>query len=328
MQDQKLPCVLISGFEGPYSVNEDHVGDLKKHFNLITMQEFLENKANFCSKIQAIYIWGGKPHIDQELLQSLPRLKIIVNSGAGLDHLDLKMIASFGVKLANTPHAVTNSTADMGMALLLASARRILEGNEITTSSDTKHFDVNWMGQEVTGSTLGIIGMGNIGYKVAQRAKAFEMKILYHNRNRRKVEDEQAVGAHYCSKLDELLKQSDFVILVLNLTPQTHKFIGKRELGLMKPTAILINIGRGQLVDQDALVEALQTGIIKAAGLDVTYPEPLPRSHPLLKLKNVILTPHIGSATYQSRRLMMENMVESLLAALSGLPIPNEVHIS
>ncbi|XP_020842549.1 glyoxylate/hydroxypyruvate reductase B-like [Phascolarctos cinereus] len=327
MQDQKLPCVLIRDFEGPYGVNEDHVEDLKKHFNLITMQEFLENKTHLSQKIQAIYIWGGKPHIDQELLQSLPTLKIIVNPGAGLDHLDLNMIASFGVKLANTPHAVTNSTADMGMALLLASARRILEGNEVATSPDTKHFSFNCMGEEVTGSTLGIIGMGNIGYKIAQRAKGFEMKILYHNRNRRKVEEEQAVGAHYCAQLDELLQQSDFVMLAVSLTPQTHKLIGKRELGLMKPTASLVNIGRGQLVDQDALVEALQTRIIKAAGLDVTYPEPLPRSHPLLKLKNVILTPHLGGVTHQCLHLIKENMVESILAAVNGLPIPNEVHL-
>ncbi|XP_068951039.1 probable 2-ketogluconate reductase [Petaurus breviceps papuanus] len=327
MEDQKLPYILISSIEGPYGAHEGHLGYLKKHFNLVTMQEFLENNTYFSQKIQAIYIWGLKPHIDQELLQSLPALKIIVSPGAGLDHLDLKMIASFGVKVANTPHAVANSTADMGMALLLASARRILEGNEVAISPDTKYFGVNWMGEEVTGSTLGIIGMGNIGYKVAQRAKGFEMKILYHNRNRRKVEEEQAVGAHYCAKLDELLQQSDFVMLIANLTPQTHKLIGKRELGLMKPTASLINIGRGQLIDQDALVEALQTGIIKGAGLDVTYPEPLPRSHPLLKLKNVTLTPHIGSATHQSRHLMMETMIENLLAALSGLPIPNEVHI-
>ncbi|XP_043848984.1 glyoxylate/hydroxypyruvate reductase B-like [Dromiciops gliroides] len=184
MKDPKLPCVLISGYEDLYSVNKDHVGDLKKHFNLITMQEFLENKPNFSQKIKAIYVWGGKPWIDQELLQSLPTLKIIANLGAGLDHLDLNMIASFGVKLANTKHAVTNSTADMGMALLLASARRLLEGYEVATSPDTKSFSINWMGQEVTGSTLGIIGMGKISIKVAQRAKGFEMKILYHNRNR------------------------------------------------------------------------------------------------------------------------------------------------
>ncbi|XP_036620875.1 glyoxylate/hydroxypyruvate reductase B-like [Trichosurus vulpecula] len=327
MKDQKLPYVLVNGFEEPYSVNDHHVGDLKKHFNLITMKEFLENKTNFSQKIQAIYVWGGKPQIDQELLQSLPTLKIIVSGGAGLDHLDLDMIASFGVKLANTPHAVTNSTADMGMALLLASARKLLEGHEVATSPNTKYFSINWLGQEVTGSTLGIIGMGNIGYKVAQRAKGFDMKILYHNRNRRKMEEEQAVRACYCAKLDELLQQSDFVLLATPLTTQTHKMIGKRELGLMKPTAALINIGRGQLVDQDALVEALQTGIIKTAGLDVTYPEPLPRSHPLLKLKNVTLTPHIGIGTHQCLHLIKENMVESLLAALSGLPIPNEVHL-
>ncbi|XP_074129298.1 putative 2-ketogluconate reductase isoform X1 [Sminthopsis crassicaudata] len=327
MQNQKLPCVLINSFEEPYYVNEDHVADLKKQFNLVTMQEFLENKTHFSQEIQAIYLWGGKPVIDKELLQSLPTLEIIVSSGAGLDHLDLNLIASFGVKLANTPHAVTNSTADMGLALLLASARRILEGNEIATSPDTKSFSINWMGQEVTGSTLGIIGMGRIGYKIAQRAKAFEMKILYHNRNRRKMEEEQAIGAYYCAKLDELLQQSDFVLLVPPLTPQTYKMIGKRELGLMKPTAILINIGRGQLIDQDALVEAFQTGIIKAAGLDVTYPEPLPRSHPLLKLRNVTLTPHMGCGTHQCLLLMKETMVESLLAALSGLPIPNEVRL-
>ncbi|XP_044514050.1 probable 2-ketogluconate reductase [Gracilinanus agilis] len=327
MQDQELPCVLINNFGKPYSVAPEHITDLKKHFNLITMQEFLQDKMNFSQKIQGIYMWGQEPHIDRELLASLPALKIIVSSGAGLDHLDFNLIASFGVKLAHTPQAVSNSTADFGIALLLASARRILEGNKIAVSPDTKYFSFNWMGQEVTGSTLGIIGMGNIGYKVAQRAKAFDMKILYHNRNRRKVEEEQAVGAHYCSKLDELLQQSDFVMLLLRLTPETHNMIGKRELGLMKSSAYLINIGRGQLVDQDALVEALQTGIIKAAALDVTYPEPLPRSHPLLKLKNVILTPHIGSATVQSRRVMMEDMVESLLAALNGLPIPNEVNL-
>nr|KAF6471352.1 glyoxylate and hydroxypyruvate reductase [Molossus molossus] len=151
------------------------------------------------------------------------------------------------------------------------------------------------------------------------------MKILYHNRKRRKLEEEEAVGATYCDKLDELLQQSDFVMLALSLTPQTQRLIGRRELRLMKPTAILVNIGRGLLIDQDALVEALQTGVIRAAALDVSHPEPLPRDHPLLKLKNVTLTPHIGSATHQARRQMMENLVGSILASLNGLPIPNEV---
>ncbi|XP_070277661.1 glyoxylate/hydroxypyruvate reductase B-like isoform X2 [Myotis yumanensis] len=322
MGDQDLPGVLVSGFEGPSGICKDHVRELQKYFNLITVQDLLENKTQVGPKIQAVYIWNRKPAIDQELLQSLPALKIVANAGAGLDHLDLKLIASFGVKVANTPQAVSSPTADMGMALLLAAARRVVEGHQLATSPDTKNFSTNWLGQEVTGSTLGIIGMGSIGYKVAQRARAFEMNILYHNRKRRKSEEEEAVGATYCERLDDLLQRSDFVMLAMSLTPQTQRLIGRRELRLMKPTAILVNIGR---VDQDALVEALQTGVIGAAALDVSYPEPLPRDHPLLKLKNVTLTPHIGSATHQARWQMMENLIGSILASLNGLPIPNEV---
>lgn len=317
--------MLVSGFEGPCGVFKGHVGDLQKHFRLITMKEFLKNKTQLSQKIQAVYIWGGKPVIDRKLLQSLPSLKIIASAGVGVDHLDLPLIASFGVKVANTPHAVSSPTADLGMTLLLAAARRLLEGCQLALSPETESFSINWMGQGVTGATLGIVGMGSIGYKVAQRAKAFEMKILYHNRNRRPWEEEEAVGATYCEKLEDLLPQSDFVMLALRLTPETQGLLGRRELALMKPTAVLVNIGRGLLVDQDALVEALQTGVIHAAALDVTHPEPLPRDHPLRGLKNVILTPHMGSATQQARRQMMEDLVESVLAALSGLPVPNEV---
>nr|XP_051696398.1 glyoxylate/hydroxypyruvate reductase B [Oryctolagus cuniculus]XP_051696399.1 glyoxylate/hydroxypyruvate reductase B [Oryctolagus cuniculus]XP_051696400.1 glyoxylate/hydroxypyruvate reductase B [Oryctolagus cuniculus]XP_051696401.1 glyoxylate/hydroxypyruvate reductase B [Oryctolagus cuniculus]XP_051696402.1 glyoxylate/hydroxypyruvate reductase B [Oryctolagus cuniculus] len=325
MADQELPCVLVSGFEGPCGVFKDHVGDLQKHFRLITMKEFLKNKTQLSQQIQAVYIWGGEPVIDRQLLQSLPSLKIIASAGVGVDHLDLPLIASFGVKVANTPQAVSSPTADLGMTLLLAAARRLLEGCQLVLSPETESFSINWMGQGVTGATLGIVGMGSIGYKVAQRAKAFEMKILYHNRNRRPREEEEAVGATYCEKMEDLLRQSDFVMLALRLTPETRGLLGRRELALMKPTAVLVNISRGLLVDQDALVEALQTGVIHAAALDVTHPEPLPRDHPLRGLKNVILTPHMGSATHQARRQMMEDLVESVLAALSGLPIPNEV---
>ncbi|KFP07540.1 hypothetical protein N300_15274, partial [Calypte anna] len=270
-------------------------------------------------------IWYHKPVINKELLQSLPNLKIVASSGAGIDHLDLNLLSSYGIKVSNTPSAVSTDTADMGMALMLASSRRLVEGYQMAVSPETEFFPANWLGDEVSKRTLGIVGMGTIGYKVAQRARAFEMKILYHNRNRRNKEEENAVEAVYCKKIDDLLQQSDFVLLSLNLTPQTHKLIGRRELGLMKPTATLINISRGLVVDQDALVEALQNKVIKAAALDVTYPEPLPRDHPLLKMKNVIITPHIGSATKKARHLMMENMIESIQAGLAGLPIPNEV---
>ncbi|NWQ86317.1 GRHPR reductase, partial [Burhinus bistriatus] len=276
-------------------------------------------------KVQAIYLWWHKPVIDQELLQSLPNLKVIANSGVGMDHLDLKLVASFGVKMANAPHAVSSSTADTGMALLLASARRLVEGYQIAISSDMEYCEADFLGVEVTGATLGIIGMGSIGYKIALRAKAFEMNILYHNRTRRKEQEEQAVGATYCEKIDNLLQQADFVMVVVSLTPQTHKLIGKREMELMKPTATLINISRGAVIDQEALVTALQTGVIRAAALDVTYPEPLPRDHTLLKLKNVIITPHLGIKTDKATYMITEEATENILAALNGLPIPSEV---
>ncbi|ELR48268.1 Putative 2-ketogluconate reductase [Bos mutus] len=184
MGDQDLPGVLVSDLEGPHGICEDHAEDLKRHFNLITMQDFLENKAQLGPQIQAVYIWCGRPAVSQELLHSLPSLKIVASAGAGLDHLDLGLMASFGVKVANTPHAVSSPTADLGMALLLAAARRVVEGHQLAVSPHTETFPTDYMGQQVTGATLGIIGMGSIGYKIAQRARAFEMKIVYHNRKR------------------------------------------------------------------------------------------------------------------------------------------------
>ncbi|OPJ82784.1 putative 2-ketogluconate reductase [Patagioenas fasciata monilis] len=325
MAGEELPGVLILDVGGTHGVLENLAALLKKHFRVITLKEFHENKEEMRKKIQSVFVFEGRPTIDRELLESLPNLKVIGNSGVGVDHLDLKMISSFGVKVTNTPHAVADSTADIGMALMLTSARRLVEGCQIAVSPDTKYFAVDWLGVEVTKATLGIIGMGNIGYKVAQRAKAFDMRILYHNRNRRRKEEEEAVGAHYCEKMEDLLQQSDFVMLVVNLTAETHKLIGRKELGLMKPTATLINISRGAIIDQDALIEALQNKVIRAAALDVTYPEPLPRDHPLLKLNNIIITPHIGTATVQAIRMMTEEAIANILAVLNGKPIPSEV---
>ncbi|XP_009898075.2 glyoxylate/hydroxypyruvate reductase B [Dryobates pubescens] len=325
MEGPGLPVVLIDHLGGVQGVYEDHTEFLQKHFHLITMEEFLENKEDLAPKIRAVYQWCQKPVVNEELLQSLPNLSIVASAGVGIDHLDLKLISSYSVKVSNTPSVVSTDTADLGIALMLASSRRIVEGHQIAVSPHTQHFPTDWLGTEVSGATLGIVGMGTIGYKVAQRAKAFEMKILYHSRKQRNKEEEGTVGAIYCKKIDDLLQQSDFVLLSVNLTPQTQKLIGRRELELMKPTATLINISRGLVVDQDALVEALQNRVIKAAALDVTYPEPLPRDHPLLRLENVLLTPHIGSATGQTRRRMMEGMVESIRAGLAGLPVPNQV---
>ncbi|KAF1427456.1 Glyoxylate reductase/hydroxypyruvate reductase, partial [Spheniscus magellanicus] len=274
-------------------------------------------------KVQAISLWWYKSVIDQELLQSLPNLKVIANSGVGMDHLDLKFVAGFGVKVANAPCDVSGSIADTGMALLLASARRLVEGYHVAISSGMKYCEADFLGVEVTGATLGINGMGSIGYKIALRAKAFEMNILYHNRTRRKEQEEQAVGATYCKKIDSLLQKADFVMVVVSLTPLTDELIGKREMELMKPAATLINISRGTI--QNCPATALQTGVIRAAALDVTYPEPLPRDHMLLKLKNIIITPHLSIKTDKATYMITEEAAENILAALNGLPIPSEV---
>ncbi|XP_064409579.1 probable 2-ketogluconate reductase isoform X2 [Latimeria chalumnae] len=320
------PCILTSYFGGCNGLLQEYVDAIENHFRIICFEDYDKNKEVLASEIQAVFVWNFEPKVDRELLQSLSNVKIIISSGAGVDHLDIPMISSFGISVANAPDGVDDSTADTGMMLMLASARNLVEGACIATSPDTKCFPLNMVGVEVSGATLGIIGMGRIGYKVAQRAKGFDMKILYHNRRRRKMEEEAAVGAFYCNKVEDLLQQSDFVMLVVNLTPETQKLIGKRELQLMKPTATLINICRGQVVDQDALVEALQQREIRAAALDVTYPEPLPRDHPLLRLPNVIVTPHIGSSTFASCLKVAEQMVANALAALGGLPIPNKVN--
>ncbi|XP_053570805.1 probable 2-ketogluconate reductase isoform X2 [Bombina bombina] len=271
-----LPGVLIEEIGGQHGVMEEHVDFLKTYFTLITLKEFLDKKEQLAEKIQSVFVWGTKPVVTHDILQSLPYLKVVVSSGAGIDHLDLKMISSFGVKIANTPNAVTSATADLAMTLLLVSARNFLEGCKIAVSPHTQCFHLSWTSEEVTGATVGIIGMGRIGYKIAQRAKAFEMKVLYHNRTRR-LEYESSLGATYCERMADLLQQSDFVILAVTLTQETHKLIGKNELQQMKSSATLINISRGAVVDQDALVDALQHGYIRAAALDVTFPEPLPR---------------------------------------------------
>ncbi|KAF7245174.1 Glyoxylate reductase [Varanus komodoensis] len=184
MGEKELPGILVFDIGGAFGVPESHVEFLKKHFNVITIKEFHNSKV-LHEKIKSIFVFERRPLIDKELLEMLPNLKVIGNSGVGVNHLDLKLISSFGVKVTNTPHAVSDSTADIGMALMLASARRLVEGCCIATSPDTTHFAVDWLGVEVTRATLGIIGMGSIGYKVAKRAKAFDMNILYHNRNRR-----------------------------------------------------------------------------------------------------------------------------------------------
>jgi glyoxylate reductase len=274
-------------------------------------------------RIEGIYTYGH-PTVDDPLLERLPAVRVISNFGVGVDHIDLTAAQRRGIPVGNTPGILDGATADMAFCLLLAVGRRLVEGDRYARGPDFLHYDPSYMlGREVHGSTLGIIGLGRIGEQVARRARGFEMTVLYYNR-RRRPEVEEALGVRYVSR-DELLAVSDYVVLTVPLTDQTQRLIGRAELARMKPTAALVNVARGPVVDTAALTEALAARTIRAAALDVTDPEPLPRDHPLLRLDNVIITPHLGSATEQTRQRMAEVSVDNLLAGLTGRPLPFRV---
>ncbi len=275
------------------------------------------------SQVVGLYTYGH-PVVDAELLNRLPSLKVVSNYGVGVDHIRLPATSERGIPVGNTPGILDGATADMGMTLLLAAARRLAEGDRYARSPQFTRYDPGYMlGREVHSSTLGIIGLGRIGQQVAKRARAFDMRIVYHNRRRNDMA-ETTVGATYVT-FDELLAQSDFVILCCPLTDETRGLFDANAFAKMKPTAILINISRGPVVDTAALTQALQSRLIYAAGLDVTDPEPLPRNHPLLKLDNVTIAPHLGSATEQTRRQMAEISIENLLRGLRGQELLHRV---
>ena len=266
----------------------------------------------------------GHPIIDGAVMDTMPNLRVISNQGVGIDHINLDDAKARGISVGNTPGFVDGATADMTFALLLAAARHVVRGDQFARGPEFTHYDPNiWHGQEVFGATLGIIGMGGVGRQVARRAAGFDMRVLYHNRN--EIPDIAAkLGATYAN-LPELLSQSDFVALNLPMKPDTRHIIGRAELTLMKPTAILINAARGGVLDHDALVAALRDGTIWAAGLDVTEPEPLPRNHPLLSLENVVIAPHLGSATQKTRIGMVQRTIDNLLSGLTGGSMPSRV---
>jgi glyoxylate reductase len=262
--------------------------------------------------------------VDRNLIMNAPKLKVISNLAVGYNNIDVQAAAERGIVVTNTPGVLTETTADLAFSLLLASARRITEAERELREGKWKAWSAMQLtGMDVYGATLGIVGMGRIGEAVARRAKGFGMDVLYHNRTR-KPEAEEMHGFVY-SDLDSLLSKSDFVVLLTPLTEETKNMIGKRELSLMKETAILINVARGGIVDEQALYEALVNKKIWAAGLDVFEQEPVPLDHPLLTLPNVTVLPHIGSASIRTRLKMMSMNAEDIKAVLEGEQPENTV---
>ena len=263
--------------------------------------------------------------IDAEVIERAHRCRVIAQVAVGYDNIDVAAATRRGIFVTNTPGVLTETTADMGWAILMATARRVVEGDKFTRSGRWKTWELmGFTGQDVHGATLGIVGLGRIGAAIARRAKGFAMPVLYHNRTRAEALEAE-VGARYAS-LDELLRQSDFVMISCALTAETRHLIGERELGLMKPTAILVNIARGPIVDQRALYRALVDRKIWAAGLDVFEVEPVPMDEPLLKLDNVVIPPHLGSGSIATRTKMATMAAENCLAGVTGQVPPNVVN--
>ena len=268
----------------------------------------------------------GHPRLDGAMLDRLPGVRVVSNYGVGVDHIALADMAARGVPVGNTPGILDGATADLGFALLLAVGRRLVEGDHYARSPEFTVYDPAYLlGREVHSSTLGIVGLGRIGWQVARRARAFDMKVLYCNRHRRSDAEAEFAAQHV--SFDELLAVSDYVMLCCPLSEETRRIVNAGSLAKMKPTAALINIARGGVVDTEALTDALEAGTIAAAGLDVTDPEPLPRDHRLLRMTNVVVLPHLGSATWQTRRRMAEMSLENLFAGLAGRELPYRVGI-
>jgi gluconate 2-dehydrogenase len=268
----------------------------------------------------------GSERIDRNTLSDAKDLKIVANISVGYNNFDVPAMTAAGVMATNTPDVLTDTTADFGFALLMATARRITESEHWIRNGQWDKMSIvyNPLGMDLHHTTLGIIGMGRIGQGIAKRALGFGMKVMYHNRKRLSEADEKACGARYVDK-ETLLREADHVVLVVPYSAESHHLIGAKEIALMKPTATLVNIARGGIVDDAALAAALKAKTIFAAGLDVYEGEP--KVHPeLLKLSNVVLAPHIASATEKTRRAMVALAIDNLNAALEGKRPPSLIN--
>ena len=284
-----------------------------------------EGSKEALKEVEGLFLYGHSI-IDGFVMDRFPNLKVISNFGVGIDHVHLAAAAARGIPVGNTPGAVEGATADMTLALLLACARNVVAGDRFARGSGFLYYDPSlFLGREVHGSTLGIVGLGHIGLEVARRARGFDMRILYHSRHR-KLEAEKELGVEFAS-LRELLEQAHFVTLNVPMTSETRHLIGEAQLAWMRPDGILVNVARGGVVDHAALYRALAEKRIAGAAIDVTEPEPLPRDHPLLRLTNLVITPHLGSAGSRTRLRMGQMTVDNVRAGLQGKPLPYPVRL-
>jgi len=257
--------------------------------------------------------------IDASVMQAAPKLKVISNLAVGYDNIDVTEATKHGIVVGNTPGVLTETTADFAFTLLMAAARRVAEADAFTRKGQWKTWEpMIMLGQDIHHATLGIVGLGRIGMELAKRAKGFDMKVIYYDELRRSEKEEKQLGIEYIPELSTLLSQSDFISLHVPLVPKTHHLIGAAQFALMKPTAILINTSRGPVVDRKTLYEALKSHQIFAAAIDVTEVEPISPEDPLLTLDNIIITPHIASASVATRTKMATLAADNLIAGLQG----------
>ncbi|MEJ1126272.1 D-glycerate dehydrogenase [Variovorax sp. CCNWLW225] len=310
------PKILVARAIFPETIER-----LSQHFEVESNQaDESWSKEQLIAKLQGKQgaFTTGSERIDAAVLDACPDLKICANMAVGYNNFDVDAMAAHGVLGTNAPDVLTETTADFGFALLMATARRITESEHFLRAGKWQKWSFDmFAGSDIHGSTLGIIGMGRIGQGIAKRgAHGFGMKVVYHNRSRLDASLEAECKASYVSK-EELLKTADHVVLVVPYSPASHHTIGAAEIALMKPTATLVNIARGGIVDDAALAVALREKRIAAAGLDVFEGEP--KVHPdLLTVPNVVLTPHIASATVPTRRAMAELAADNLIAWFGG----------
>ncbi|XP_059481554.1 glyoxylate reductase/hydroxypyruvate reductase-like [Neocloeon triangulifer] len=267
-------------------------------------------------------LWLSKHRMDKEVLDLAgPKLKVVATVAVGYDNIEVVEAKKRGIKVGNTPGVLDAAVAEIAVCLLLEVARRVPEGRNCILEGKWEAVRPQWLlGKDLQGSTVGIVGLGNIGQAIAKRLLPFGIEKLIYSGHKRKPEGDKLGGIFVI--FDELLKQSDFIVVACPLTEETRHLFNAKAFAEMKPSAILVNIARGDVIDQEALISALQTGKIWGAALDVMTPEPLPSDHPLTKLKNCVLAPHLGSATEKTRAAMAMLAVDNILAALDGSEMP------